>query len=74
MKRDPRINPKAGDKLRSSVGLWNGKYKTITVLAVYDNGDPSVGCRRGGRELMWRESIETWRVWAKGAHVIRAAE
>ena len=70
-KRDPRVNPKAGD-------VCKGTYPLPERIVVYNDPCPAV---RGGawigfkptkRSKTWATTLYDWRKWAKEAEVVNA--
>lgn len=67
-KRDPRVNPKAGDVLR--------RGKETRVVERVDMGKARTKCTVVSRPYPWSgyPNTDQWRRWAKDAEVIHAAD
>lgn len=71
-RRDPRIDPRAGDVLRR-IGAKTGEREVLSVGAFSPGGRIGVLYPTGYRDYRWVD-MEMWRQWAAKAEVIDAAE
>lgn len=72
MTRDPRIDPRKGERLYQEQPQRPGDKECMRVRVALSLDDWVTWFDQDGNETF--EDIDTWRRWAKGATVLHVAE